>query len=126
MTNTVIFEIPVGGAGCDGISISSDGVDVRVEIQAHEGGGTLRFLGVCAFRFANELHSRGFILESYDSIVNVHDSSWRQGMIEGEPEDIFGSARTCRHLAVFFSNCGYLEVLSRNVQFGNRLFFEET
>lgn len=120
MKSQKVLDLPIGGAGCGEIGISSDGTSVAVRYEYLDGGHsvvkTLRFDDVVAFRFHDEMHSRGFCPESYDAVVEIGRSEWLAELIGKEPEQILGSAKGKRHFAVLFSSNGYLEVIGAEVQ----------
>lgn len=73
--------------------------------------GTLRFSGVVAYRFRNELHSAGFSSEAYESLAEIHESEWRDELVSMEPVGI-SSAKESKHFVAFLSSNGYFEVLA--------------
>lgn len=118
MNTKVLFELPIGNAGCGHIRFVSDGVMLAVHYeftseQRQQFGGLL-FDDVNAFRFADEQHGAG-TPDTYDDVVEVVDSLWLQSMIESEPERILGSVKQKHHFATFLSNNGYLEVIASEV-----------
>lgn len=111
------LDLPISGVGCGFIDIRSDGVQLAVGISDGQVPvGTIRFDDVTAFRFRDEMHSRGFIGESYDTVVEVIDSDWLQELIAIEPNQILASVKGSRHFAVLLSSNGYLEVITKSVE----------
>lgn len=114
----LVRDLPIPGSGCGDIEIRSDGCDLSVEYTYHskEDGcdvvGSIIFSGVAAFRFRDEMHSAGFLQGSYDSLVEIVGSDWRQELSIIEPGGIWGSVENKKHFAVFFSSNGYLEVIA--------------
>jgi len=115
-----VLDLPIGGAGCGDIQIASDGDSLTLTYQYFSGGQShsraLQFDDVDAFRFHDEMRSRGFCPGSYDTVVEIRDSEWLAELIEKEPEQILGTTRGKRHFAVLLSNNGYLEVVATEVQ----------
>jgi hypothetical protein len=58
------------------------------------------------------MSSHDFIEESYDCLVEIVNSPWRNSLERSEPVAIQDSVRDKRHFAVFFSSNGYLEVIA--------------
>lgn len=117
MTAQKVLDLPISGVGCGEIKIESDGVFIRVDLTDGEhNAGQLVFHDVTAFRFRDEMHSRGFIEDSYDTVVEISDSPWLSELIEIEPQQILGSVVGSRHFAVLLSSNGYLEVVAKTVE----------
>ena len=114
--------LPVPESGCGDIQMVSDGSDLRVafehysEIDGCDLISTIRFLGVAAFRFHNEMHSAGYFESSYDAVVEVSESRWRRKLHGVEPKQIMGTVSEMRHFAVLFSSNGYLEVVAESFE----------
>ena len=116
MTVRKVIDLPISGVGCGFIDIRSDGVQLSVGISDGQiPAGTVLFDDVTAFRFRDEMHSRGFVGESYDTVVEVIDSDWVRELLEIEPEQILGSAEGSHHFVVLLSSNGYLEVVAKTV-----------
>jgi len=102
-------------SGCGDIRITFDGVILLAEYEFRGGGqdqvGGLRFEDVIAYRFRDEMHSQGYVHSSYDSVVEVIDSDWIEGLVKAEPEGIHG-AKGKKHFAVLLSSNGYLEAVA--------------
>jgi hypothetical protein len=117
MTAAKVFDLPISGIGCGEIKIESNGVFLRVSLtDGIVDAGQLFFDDVTAFRFRDEMHSRGFIAESYDTLFEIQESAWLKELIEIEPEQILGSVVGSRHFVVFLSSNGYLEVIAKTVE----------
>jgi hypothetical protein len=116
MSSNVPYILPVGGAGVGAIEIVADPVKLRVNYTYGAGHevhkGAIEFDEVIAYRFRDEMHSYGFVSDSYDTVVEVPKSKWRKELLKHEPKEIWGSARDKTHFAVLFSSNGYLEVLA--------------
>lgn len=117
MNGLKVVDLPISGVGCGEIKIESDGVALTVSLTDGElAAGRLSFDDVTAFRFRDEMHSRGFIQESYDTLVEILESDWLHELIEIEPKQILGSVEGSRHFAVLLSSNGYLEVIAKSVE----------
>jgi hypothetical protein len=80
MKTEKIARFPISGSGCGSVKLTSLGVMLLIEFEYHREGreriGSINFEGVTAYRFRDELHSLGFIKESYDSLVEIQGSDW--------------------------------------------------
>ena len=98
---------------------TADGINLSVEYRYLESGelrvGVVEFAYFVAYRFRGELHSEGSPLESYDSIVEIHDSDWLREIVRVEPPGTLWPWKK-RHFAQFLSNHGYLEVIADHFQ----------
>lgn len=119
------YTLPVSGEGCGSLRVTASSVRLLAQYEyigwGEEGEtperlvGGLVFTRVIAFRFSDEMHSGVFPRESYDAVVEMTESSWRQQAIDGEPPAIIGGgAKNYRHYAILFSNNGFLEVLANS------------
>jgi hypothetical protein len=116
---TPILELSTSGVGCLDTSILFRGSGLVVEYGYETEDGTwtgaVRFEHVAAFRYADEAHTNPFPQEAYDAVVEVHESEWlkaHRGPGTASPQWPFSK----RHLAVFFSSSGYLEVIAERVE----------
>lgn len=118
-----LFSLPASGAGCGRLRIVASSVRLDAEFEYfsdeldREMTAILRFEGIKAFRFRQELLSLGFVKESYDNLVEILESDWYCELLALEPRDVLGSIRGRRHFAVFLSNNGYLEVIAEDFVF---------
>jgi hypothetical protein len=118
MIAKVVVDLPLSGAGCGAIQVSTDGVDLEVSVYSGiRKIGKLSFDTVTAFRFRDEMHSLGFVEGSYDAVVEIAESEWLSQTLAIEPDAIHLTAKTSKHFAVMFSSNGYLEVIARSVGF---------
>lgn len=101
----------------------SDGVAAEVSYEYRDGGvdhiGTIRFSGVIAFRFRNEMHSAGFLRGTYNALVDVGQSEWLKELARYEPRHIADLVARARHFAVFFDSNGYFEVVAESFFVGS-------
>jgi len=106
----VLVTLPITGSGCDDVRITYKGADLTAEYECGGYGmaatGAIQFDWAIAHRFRNEQHSRGFLEESYDCLIEISNSKWLSELEENDGK--------WRHFAVFFSNIGYLEVIARD------------
>lgn len=75
--------------------------------------GKVRFETVIAFKFTDEMHGMGSRAGSYDTLVEVKDSSWVAELTAVEPSNLRLSARGMHHYAVFITNNGLFEFMAR-------------
>ena len=110
-----LVQLPISGSGCGDIRILSDGVELSVEYEYRADGadwvGAIHFSDCIAYRFHNEMHSKGYCSDGYDAIAEVKSSSWLAELIRDEPTGI-RDAIGKKHFAVFLSSNGYLEVIA--------------
>ena len=108
--------LPVGDDGCGFIRLLASSIELLVEFEYRHDGkdliGGVRFQGMNAHRFFGEMQSRGFIPGSYDTVVEVLESSWREEIIGSEPDGILSSTSDKKHFALFLSSNGYIEVIA--------------
>lgn len=122
MSERMVMELPVTDAGCGSIRIVASSTRLDAQYQyfseslSADRVGTIRFNGLRAYRFRSEMHSLGFAEGSYDALVEIADSPWRQELLKIEPSGIWGSVEDKRHFAVLFSNNGYLEVIAETFE----------
>jgi hypothetical protein len=119
MTLKKIVVLPGSGAGCGDAQVIASPPDLKVEFEYSADGkdfiGALMFFGVIAYRFRNEMHSQGYINESYDAVIEVSNSVWLRDIAQEEPKGVRGASEA-KHFAVLISNNGYLEVIGNEVQ----------
>ena len=103
-----LFDLPISQSGCGNTQFQSDGITgtLLFEYRLHgkDSVGVIRFKGVVAYRYRDELHSVGFVSEAYESVAEVADSEWCKEL-----------QFTGKHIAVFLSSNGYFEVLAESV-----------
>jgi hypothetical protein len=118
MTTTASHPLPIPDSGCGDIRIRFDGLGLNVEYEFRDAGkdqiGQLRFLGVVAFRFVDELHSAEFAPGSYDTVVEIAPSPWLEHLRAIEPSG-YDQLQDRRHFALLLSSNGYLEVVAREL-----------
>lgn len=112
----MVTDLSTSDAGCGLIRVVFDATDMLLEYEGHDRErkpivGRLRFCGVIAFRFRNELHSLGFLKGSYDSVMEQGTSEWLDELIRMEPPG-YQDATGKRHFSVLLSSNGYLEVVA--------------
>ncbi len=105
-----LLDLEIGGEGCGDIKITANSVELKVGFNGAK-KGVLSFDDVTAFRFSDEYHS-DFVAESYDVVIEILESDWKRELALVEPSRIRGGIGGKHHYAVFFSNNGYLEVIS--------------
>ena len=115
------LDLPVPGSGCGDISVRYLGLSLLVEFEYHLDGndliGELRFDGVIAFRFRDEMHSAGFPSGSYDCLMSSRESDWLRELAAAEPTGVVAVSEA-KHFAVLLSSNGFLEVVARAVSLG--------
>ncbi len=122
MDERTVLELPVTDAGCGHVRIVATGISLDAEYEHFseelraDVTAVIRFSGVTAYRFRNEMHALGFSQGSYDALVEIVDSVWRRELLGIEPTGIWGSVEGKRHFAVLFSNNGYLEVIAEEFE----------
>lgn len=114
----ILTELPIGVEGCDKIYIKTNGVFLdAVFLYADKSDrptkGTVHFSLLTSFRYTTEYSSHGFFEESYDSLCEIFDSDWVR---EFEERDLLRLTSPKRHFAVFFSDCGFLEVIAKDFE----------
>jgi hypothetical protein len=118
MTTTAIHQLAVPDSGCGDIRVRFENLELGVEYEFRAAGqdqlGHLRFVGVVAFRFVNELHSVGFASGSYDAVVEISPSPRMEQLRALEPSG-FEQLRDRHHFALLLSSNGYLEVVAREL-----------
>ena len=115
-----IFSIPTDDAGCDAIRIAATPVVLVTDVLRYKGRQErpfvrITFNNVIAFRFSDEMRTLSPIEGSFDTIVEIIDSNWLDELRLQEPADLALSAHNCHHFACFFTNNGYLEVISEDI-----------
>jgi hypothetical protein len=112
------LDLPIPGSGCGDVRITFKDLAVRAEFEYRSDGkdliGQLVFRNVVSFRFRDEMHSAGFVVEGYDCVVTVEGSTWLEELNAIEPSGMHGIAGS-KHFAVLLSNNGYLEVVASDV-----------
>lgn len=120
MLNKTLVVLPISDSGCGDILITSNVTALVVEFEyRHEGRdfiGGLRFESAACFRFSGERYSEGFLGDAYDTLIEVCESEWLNKVFGGLDEHDSAASESMHHYAVFFSNNGYLEVVSENVK----------
>lgn len=120
MGSIQVLRLPIGGSGCEDMELSSDGTELDCIINylsaAQLQTVAVRFKDVIAFRFRDEMHSTGFADGSYDTIVEIDDSTWIRELLQNEPRGILGGVKGKHHIAVLLSNVGYLEVIGESAE----------
>ncbi len=113
------LSLSLPGSGPGDSCVTSDGGELLLEYEYRKDGrdfiGRLRFEGVAAYRFRNEVHSRGFVPSSYDSVVDIVDSPWLEELAKAVSEGMT-SASGKKHFALFLSSNGYFEVIADSAQ----------
>ena len=121
MEFTKHLDLPVPGSGCGDISIRYLGLSLLVEFEYHLGGrdliGELRFDGVLAFRFRDEMHSAGFPAGSYDCVMSSQQTDWLRELKAAEPAGV-NAVSEATHFAVLLSSNGLLEIVARAASLG--------
>jgi hypothetical protein len=119
-----LLDLPVPGQGALWARFAYDDVSACVEFRysdpkkEHAQLGKIRFTHVISFRFGDEMHSRGFYSESYESLAEVVDSEWLSELSATEPRGLLTTELWERHhFAVFLSNCGFFEVIAEDWSF---------
>ena len=117
MTSNKLAHLPIPQSGCGNTRLSCDGLSLSIEFEYRSQGaaaiGTIQFEGVVAYRFANEMHSEGFVPEAYESVAEVTGSEWKQRLVSAAPIGVT-NAKSARHFAIFLSSNGYFEVLAES------------
>jgi hypothetical protein len=117
--NKILLDLQTSDSGCGGIRIASNSVALILEYEYHHGGknvvGTIRFAQCWAHRFHDEFHFIGMPEGAYDAVVEVDQSAWLQKHFENKDGKRSRENRGERHLAVFLSNSGLLEVMAKEV-----------
>jgi len=114
-----LFELPTPGQGCHGVNVFASAGLIHAVFAWFEGGklvyGALTFQGVIAYKYADEPVS--FELaetpSAYDSVVEVSKSDWAIAHIESYK---LPCPKDWKHLCVYFSNAGLLNVLCKGVE----------
>src|ERR1043165_1277266 len=110
-----ITQLSMPDSGCGDTRVVSNGVELLIEYEYRTDRvdwiGSIHFADVVAYRFRNEMHSRGFCSESYNAVAEINDSPWLAELVRIEPTGIRG-AKGLKHFAVFLDSNGYLEVIA--------------
>lgn len=115
MKSKKLAELPIPQSGCGSIRLVTDGLNLTLEFeyrqQSQDWIGSIGFEEIIAHRFRNEMHSKGYLSDSYESIAEVEDSPWKQELLAMTPTGI-ADVKKKRHFAVFLSSNGYVEVIA--------------
>jgi hypothetical protein len=96
-----------GGSAELRIEFDRDGVRVR---------SGLRFTRVRAFRFRAEGHATSWHVQgAYDTLVEVHRSTWVAELLEAEPSETWGHWKI-RHFLIYIDGAGAYEVAAEDVE----------
>jgi len=110
-----LSELPIPQSGCGNTRLVSDGVSLNIEFEYRAQGqdlvGCIEFESVVAYRFRNEMHSRGYSSDAYESLVEIAESPWKEEVSEIAPSGI-GDVSGAHHYALFLSSNGYFEILA--------------
>jgi hypothetical protein len=114
-----IHSLATLDSGCGDIRLVFENLELVLQYEFGPEGadqvGKVRFVGVVAFRFRNELHSAGFVDGSYDQVVEIVPSEWLTELKTLEPAG-FSGLTDKRHFAVLLSSNGYLEVIAEQME----------
>jgi hypothetical protein len=112
-----VSDLPIPESGCGNSRFTSDGLAALLEYEFRSKGrdrvAGIQFDGVVAHRFRNEMHSRGYSSEAYESVAEINPSTWKQELSSLEPGGIADMQKK-HHFAVFLSSNGYFEVLAES------------
>lgn len=115
MTYEILHKLDCSDSGCGDIRLTYQEIclllDYEYRLHGKDQIGHLRFYDVVAFRFRDELHSAGFALDSYDSLVKITNSEWIDQLRSYEPAEVEQVSEK-NHYAILISNTGYLEVIA--------------
>jgi hypothetical protein len=105
----------IPGPGCGDTRFISDSYNCWIEYEYHQQGedfiGVIQFRGVVAYRFRNEMHSRGYLSEAYESIAIIDQSDWIRALDVQGPAgstDLLGK----KHFALLLTSNGYFELVA--------------
>jgi hypothetical protein len=119
MAVKALLDLQTTDSGCGSIRIASTAVELILEYEYHREGqtriGRLRFKSSWAYRFHDEFHFLGFPEGAYDAVVEIEPSIWLQEHFDTKGGKRHRENRGERHLAVFLSNNGLLEVMAKEV-----------
>lgn len=119
MKSVTRSTLPIPNSGCGSIRVTSNSVRLTVEFEydsVSDGPqiGALEFHGVIANRFRSEMYSVGFPQDSFDTLVEIIDSDWRDEVFESGSKLSREGPEAFHHFAVFLSNNGLVEVLAKS------------
>src|SRR6266850_2566526 len=111
MNTKKLVDLPIPQSGCGNTQLLSDGISLTLHFEYRKAGrdliGTIRFQGVVAHRYRDELHSVGYESEAYESIAEIQNSPWCAELkFDG------------KHFAIFLSSNGYFEALAQEYLIG--------
>lgn len=119
MKTNKLLELRTSGSGCGDIRMVFDGITLTVEYEFCSKIGnevaSVRFDGVIAHCFRDEMHSYGFPDSSYDAIVEVDSSDWIKQLASDEPKNV-RSVNEAKHFVVMLSNNGFLEIVATSFE----------
>lgn len=117
--NKVLLDLGTSGSGCGSIRLASDSVALLLEYEYRQGDqdlvGRIRFARCWAHRFQDEMHCLEVPEGAYDVVVEVANSTWLAQHFDTRGGTRIRENRGERHMAVFLSNNGLLEVMARDV-----------
>jgi hypothetical protein len=109
---TAALDLPLEEGSCDTVDFRTERLNFLVTIRYTNSKGSvvfgIAFEGFTAFRFRDEMHSRGFLKESYNCVCEILESDWIAELVRDRPTGKRYS--DMKHFAVLFSDFGYLEV----------------
>jgi hypothetical protein len=113
MKAKTMIDLPIPQSGCGNTELISDGISLTLRFEYRKSKndhiGIIKFDGVIAHRFRDEVHSLGYASEAYESIAEILDSTWCSELnFDG------------RHFAIFRSSNGYFEVWREITSWGIR------
>lgn len=112
---STIFDLPIPQSGCGNTRFSVAGLVATLEFEFRGQGqdwiGAAQFDGVLAYRFRNEMHSRGFLNDAYEAVAALDRSEWLEELRRIAPDGINDVAAK-KHFAVLLSSNGYFEVIA--------------
>ncbi len=115
MNGQKLVQLSMPDSDCGNSRLVSDGVELLLEYEYRADRidwiGSIRFTGVMAYQFRNEMHSKGFCSESYNAVAEIKDSPWLARLIRDEPTGIC-DGKSKKHFAVFLNSNGYIEVIA--------------
>ena len=103
---------------CDELKIEFRAMDLIATVQYYRTAGTFSRTFTFGFVQAHSLHSDMLMpltaRHCIDQLCEVIGSEW----VERYKERVSTDLRGLRHYAVYFTKCGYLEVLSHRLEIG--------
>lgn len=117
MTVETKLSLKTGQSGCGEVSVSFDMSSLTAKYEYRSDGsdhiGGLLFGRVVKFQFESEVVASTIPEGSFDALVRISNSQWLEDVVSRR-QGIRGLDQV-EHYAVFFSNNGLLQVLSRDV-----------